>query len=171
MQNGVEDWASRFELFGKENLEEILHELGVAIQTLTGRGHCRVYLEDLTEGALCCMAAVGGDLERVRQSTFAINDESYLVSRVYQRQQETSIENLADSPADMPVPGAQGGGSYFLPLVRRGRSIGVICLDRGRPGEFPSAEVLQKLRRLLTAVAPILDRARRYHQQVLLSRR
>ena len=171
MQNDSENWASRFELFGKENLEEILHELGVAIQTLTGRGHCRVYLEDLTEGALCCMAAVGGEVERVRQSTFAINDENYLVSRVYQRQQETSIENLADSPTDMPVPAAQGGGSYFLPLVRRGRSIGVICLDRGHPGEFPSEAVLQKLRRLLTSVAPILDRARRYHQQVLLSRR
>ncbi len=169
MQIDIENWLDKIEDFGKENLEEILHHLTGAIQEIAGRGHCRIYLEDLTEGALSCMGAAGGDIERVRQSTFAINDDNFLVSRVYQQQQETSIENLADSLDDMPVAGGRGGGSYFLPLVHRGRSIGVVCLDRGRPGEFPRKAVLQKLRRLLVAVAPILDRARRYHQQVVLS--
>lgn len=169
MLSEMEAWLERLEAFGKENLEEILHLLTGAIQQLAGRGHCRIYLEDLTEGALSCMGAVGGDVEQVRKSTFAINDDNFLVSRVYQEQEEAQIENLADSPEDMPVPGGLGGGSYFLPLVHRGRSIGVVCLDRGKPREFPREEALHKLRRLLTGVAPVLDRARRYHQQVVLS--
>ena len=81
--------------------------------------------------------AAGGDTERVRLKTFAINDDNLLVSRVYQQQQEAGVENLADAPEDMPIPGGRGGGSYFIPLVHRGRSIGVVCLDRGRPGQFP----------------------------------
>ncbi len=169
MHNNIESWVNKIEGFGKENLEEILYLLTGAIQQIAGRGHCRIYLEDLTEGALSCMGAAGGDIEKVRATTFAMNDDNYLVSRVYQQQQETSCENLADNPDDMPVAGEQGGGSYFLPLVHRGRSIGVVCLDRGRPGAFPQEETLQHLRRLLTKVAPILDRARRYHQQVVLS--
>lgn len=169
MQLDIEHWIGRIEGFGKENLEEILHLLTGAIQEITGRGHCRIYLEDLTEGALSCMGAVGGDVERVRQRTFAINDDNFLVSQVYQRQEEVSIENLAGSPEDMPVAGGRGGGSYFLPLVHRGRSIGVACLDRSRPKAFPREEELQKLRRLFAAVTPILDRARRYHQQIVLS--
>ncbi len=169
MHSDIESWINKIEVFGKENLEEILHLLTGAIQQISGRGHCRIYLEDLTEGALSCMGAVGGDIERVRQTTFAINDDNFLVSRVYQQQEEASCENLADSPEDMPVADGPGGGSYFLPLVHRGRSIGVVCLDRGRPREFPREKLLQQLRRLLSTVAPILDRARRYHQQVVLS--
>ncbi len=169
MHRDIESWINKIEVFGKENLEEILHLLTGAIQQIAGRGHCRIYLEDLTEGALSCMGAAGGDVERVRQTTFALNDDNFLVSRVYQEQEEASCENLADSPDDMPVAGGQGGGSYFMPLVHRGRSIGVVCLDRGRPGEFPREKLLQQLRRLLKTVVPILDRARRYHQQVVLS--
>jgi transcriptional regulator with GAF, ATPase, and Fis domain len=171
MKDNIDAWIQRIEGFGKENLEEILHLLSGGIQQLSGSGHCRIYLEDLTEGALCCMAAVGGDVEQLRKSTFAINNDNFLVSRVYQQQQEASIDNLADSPADLPVVGSQGGGSYFLPLIHRGRSIGVVCLDRSRAGGLPREEVLPELRRLLAAVAAILDRARVYHQQVILSRR
>jgi len=169
MLNDIEDWIAKIEVFGKENLEEILHLLTGAIQQISGRRYCRIYLEDLTEGALSCMGASGGGIERVRQVSFAINDDNFLVSRVYQQQVEASCENLAGSPDDMPLDNGPGGGSYFLPLVHRGRSIGVVCLDRGRPGEFPHEQLLQQLRRLLSAVAPILDRARRYHQQVVLS--
>lgn len=169
MQTDIENWLERFETFGKENLEEVLHLLTSAIQQITGRRHCRIYLEDLTEGALSCMGAPGGVVEGLRKKAFALNDDHFLVSRVYRDQQETGVDNLADTPDDMPVAGGRGGSSYFLPLVHRGRSIGVICLDRGRPGEFPREDVLQKLRRLFSVVAPGLDRARRYHQQLILS--
>ena len=133
----VEEYLQRIKSYGKENLADILHEIGEAVPFISRQSRFRLYLEDLTEGALSCMGAAGGEIERVRQVTFAINDDNFLVSRVYQQQAVASCDNLAEFPEDMPVVDGQGGGSYFLPLVHRGRSIGVVCLDRCRPGDFP----------------------------------
>ncbi|MBE9487365.1 MAG: sigma 54-interacting transcriptional regulator [Chloroflexi bacterium] len=159
--------------FGKENLEEILHKLIEAVQLLVEGGRCRIYLEDLTKGALTCVAAAGGEVGQVREKPFPINDASYLISQVYQQQEELAIDDLSRYPEDLPITSGsrRAGACYLIPIAHKGRPIGVLCLDRGRPGQFPSDASLRQVRQLLTAVTPLLDRARKYHQQLLLARR
>ena len=159
--------------FGKENLEEILHKLVEGVQMLAGGGRCRIYLEDLTLGALSCAAAAGGDIHRIRTNSFPINDNGFLVPQVYQQQQEVAIDDLSQHPEDIPpVSGLRKtGASYLLPITQLGRAIGVLCLDRPQPSRFPAEERLKKIRKLLAEAAPHLDRARKYHQQLQLARR
>jgi len=168
----TEALLEQIDRFGKENLEEILHKLIEAVQLLTA-GHYRIYLEDLTQGALTCVAAAGGEVVRVRERSFPINDLRFLVAQVYQQQQELAIDDLAQHPHDLPTTSSnlRAGASYLLPLTHQGRPIGVFCLDRGQPGQFPDETTLQQLRKLLATVAPTLNRARKYHQQVQLARR
>lgn len=169
----VQSLIEQINLFGKEGLEEILHMLVEGVQALRERGRCRVYLEDLTAGTLSCVAAAGGDVGRVQEKSFPINNSDYLVSQVYQHGEELAIDDLSQYADDMPVAVGSGkaGGSYMMPLIHQGRSIGVICLDRAQPGQFPADDVLQHLRMLFAAMAPTLNRARKYHHQILLARR
>ncbi|HEY5673114.1 MAG TPA: GPMC system transcriptional regulator [Malonomonas sp.] len=168
----LEAHIRQFDRFGKENLEEILHTLIESVQALDNGGFCRIYLEDLTKGALTCVAAAGGEVGQVREKSFPINSDSFLVSQVYQQLKELAIDDLTKHPADLPASsGSRAGASYLLPLSHLGRPIGVLCLDRSRPGKFPQENRLRQLRHLLMAVAPILNRARKYHQQLLLARR
>ncbi len=168
----VELLISQIDRFGKENLEEILHKMIEAAKLLT-EGRYRIYLEDLTQGALSCVAAEGGEVGQVREKSFPINDARFLVARAYQTRQELAIEDLNQHPDDLPVaPGSRrAGSSYLIPLLHNQRAIGVFCLDRGKPGLFPSDKKLQRLRQLLTIVTPTLDRARKYQQQLQLARR
>ena len=72
---------------GKENLADILHEIGEAVPLLTGQLRFRLYLEDLTGGILSCVLATGRTRQTVRDYVFSLTDENYLVSRVYIEQQ------------------------------------------------------------------------------------
>ncbi|MCW9049097.1 MAG: GPMC system transcriptional regulator, partial [Deltaproteobacteria bacterium] len=172
-QQQTELIAYRIQEFGKENLEEILHQLTEGVQLLIGGGRCRIYLEDLSTGSLSCAAAVGGDINQIRKSFFPINSSDFLVPQVYQQKQESAIENLSEHPEDLPVAMAtrQIGACYLLPIIQLGRAIGVLCLDRAQPGVFPAEEKLRKIRKLLAEAAPNLNRARKYHQQLRLARR
>ncbi len=169
----LEALSNQIERFGKENLEEILHSLIEGVQTLGEGGRCRIYLEDLTKGALTCVAAAGGEVGQVREKSFPINDSDYLVSQVYLQQEELAIDDLTRHPEDMPITSGsrRAGASFLMPITHLGRSIGVLCLDRGRPGQFPEEQQLRQLRQLLGAAAPTLNRARKYHQQLMLARR
>ncbi|WP_303722455.1 GPMC system transcriptional regulator [Malonomonas rubra] len=172
IQTQIAQLIDQIDRFGKENLEEILHKLIEAVQLLVA-GRYRIYLEDLTHGALTCVAAAGGEVVQIKEKAFPINDEHYLIAQVYRQQQELAIEDLSQHPDDLPIDSGnqQAGASYMLPLTHQARSIGVLCLDRGEPGEFPSSEVLEQLRKLLTTITPTLNRARKYHQQLQLARR
>ncbi len=169
----IEPLIENFGRFGKENLDEILHMLIEGVLKLSEGGRCRIYLEDLTQGALTCVAAAGGEVGRVREKSFPINNRSFLVSQVYQQQEELAIDDLTKHPDDMPITSGirQAGASYLLPLAHNNQPIGVLCLDRGRPGQFPQSNQLQLLRQLLAAITPTLDSARKYHQQLQLARK
>jgi len=168
----IQQQLDQIKLYGKEGLEEIVHLLIEGIQSLRGIGRCRLYLEDLTAGTLSCVAAAGGEVGRVLEKSFPINDTDYFVSQVYQQREELAIDDLSLFPDDMPVKAGtrKAGASYQMPLIHHGRSIGVVCLDRGRPGQFPSEEQLRHLRVLIAGAAPAISRARKYHQQIMLAR-
>ena len=44
----VADYIQRISNYGKENLADILHNIGEAVPMLTRQSRCRLYLEDLT---------------------------------------------------------------------------------------------------------------------------
>ncbi|MCF6267413.1 MAG: GPMC system transcriptional regulator [Desulfuromusa sp.] len=169
----IEQIIGNIQEFGKENLEEILHKLIEGIQTLAGGGNCRIYLEDLTMGALTCAAATGRDILRIQNNSSPINNGDFLISQVYQQKQELAINDLSQYPQDIPLVtgNRKAEASYLLPITQLGRSIGVLCLDRTKQNQLPSTERLHWIRKLLVETAPILNRARKYHQQLRLARR
>ena len=166
--------AAKISGYGKENLEDILHVLAEAVQFLTGRNRCRVYLEDLTGGSLSCAAVTGPHAEAIAEQAFPINSRDFLVSRVYLTQEEAQV---ADAAA-YPFPYVRELAEHFavhatwqLPLLHQGRSVGVLCVDSGRRGQLPEPSQRQVLRDFLVQVVPLLDQARKYHQQIVLARR
>jgi len=159
--------------FGKENLEEILYKLTEGVQILAGGGRCRIYLEDLTMGALTCAATTSGDVLQSHHRPSPINNSDYLISQVYQQKQELSVPELSLYPDDSPLQteNQKIAASYLLPITQLGRSIGVLCLDRANSKQLPSENRLQPIRKLLLKTSPMLNRARKYHQQLQLARR
>ncbi len=158
---------------GKENLEEILHRLVEGIQTLSGGGQCRIYLEDLTVGALTCAAASNNDLLQIENNASPISDSNYLISQVYQQKSELTVSDLTQHQHDVPLTagGQKKGACYLLPIIQLGHAIGVLCIDHKTPEQLPGKSQLQQLRQLLIKTSPMLNRARKYHQQLHLARR
>jgi transcriptional regulator with GAF, ATPase, and Fis domain len=160
--------------YGKENLEDILHVLVEAISLITTRNRCRVYLEDLTVGSLVCAAATGLQARAIRERSFPINSTGFLVSRVYVTQEEAQIEDATTVSYPQVRELAERfaiRASYHLPLIHQGRSVGVLCVDSSRKGQIPTDSQRQRLKGFLAEVLPLIDHARKYHQQIVMARR
>ncbi|MEJ2699386.1 MAG: GPMC system transcriptional regulator, partial [Desulfuromonadales bacterium] len=166
--------ASKIDSYGKENLEDILHVLVEAVSLLTPQNRCRVYLEDLTAGSLTCAAATGPHASLIREQAFPINTVDFLVSRVFVNQEEARVEDIATFSSPYARELAERfaiRASSHLPLVHQGRSVGVLCLDSGRQGQLPGESEIGALKKFLDEVVPVIDQARKYHQQIVLARR
>lgn len=160
--------------YGKENLEDILHVLLGAVTLITRQNRCRVYLEDLTGGILVCAAANGAQAAAVKGQSFPLNSTDYLVSRVYMTQQATLVEDVATLAGPNALELADRfeiRASYLVPLIHQGRSAGVLSVDSSRVGRVPAESQRRVLREFLAEVVPLIDQARKYHQQIVLARR
>ncbi|TRO81815.1 GPMC system transcriptional regulator [Trichloromonas acetexigens] len=160
--------------YGKENLEDILHVLLGAVTLITRQNRCRVYLEDLTGGILVCAAANGAQAQAVKGQSFPLNSTDYLVSRVYMTQQATLVEDVATLAGPNALELADRfdiRASYLVPLIHQGRSAGVLSVDSSRVGRVPAESQRRVLREFLDEVVPLIDQARKYHQQIVLARR
>lgn len=165
--------AKKVGSYGKENLEDILHVLLEAVSLITRQNRCRVYLEDLTSGSLACAAVTGLQARAIREKTFPINSDEFLVSRVYISQEEAQVEDVATFLSPYARELAERfaiRASYNLPLLHQGRSVGVLCVDSGRKGQLPTEEQRRALKGFLEEVVPVIDQARKYHQQMVLAR-
>jgi transcriptional regulator with GAF, ATPase, and Fis domain len=160
--------------YGKENLEEILFATAEGIRLVPELDRIRIYLEDLTSGTLSCMYASGPDSDKIRETSFPIVSEQAQVSTVFAHQ---SAAELTDShskslPLDMKfTKDFSIASSYLLPIVSNGRSIGVICIDSEIQGAVISESDKKILAVFVDAIANSLDGARKYQQQILLTRR
>ncbi|WP_432821149.1 GPMC system transcriptional regulator [Trichloromonas sp.] len=160
--------------YNKENLEDILHVLVEAVTLITRQNRCRIYLEDLTGGTLICAAANGLQAQAIKEQSFPLNTSDYLVSRVYMTQEETQAEDLAALANPFARDIAERfsiRSSYMIPLVHQGRSAGVLSVDSSRPGRLPGESQRRVLKEFLEEVVPLIDQARKYHQQIVLARR
>jgi transcriptional regulator with GAF, ATPase, and Fis domain len=159
--------------YGKENLDDILYVLAEAVQTITRQRRCRIYLEDLTRGRLVCSAVGGRYPGVVHQKSFPLNVDTFLVSRVYITQDEIQFEDfnrLENKVAQAVAASISVRASYLMPILHRGRSLGVLCVDSNRVGRLPDEDQRQSLQQFLSGVAHTVDQARKYHQQMLLAR-
>lgn len=160
--------------FGKENLEEMLHSLAEGVKLVSGRERVRIYLEDLTRGALSCAYASGPKASEIMEVTFPIVSPDAMVSAIF-ISRFPAEHNLADgeSPAlDRGFAERFGiDSSYLIPLTSQGKSLGVVCIDSEDTGATIGSPARSTLREFVGAVGEKLDQARKYHQQLLLARR
>lgn len=157
---------------GKENLDEMLHALATGITDGAGDCTVRIYLEDLTKGALSCAHATGDNQAALRETTFPIIDADILVSTVFVSQQITeihSVDRLTGIDRQFAKKFAVAAAILF-PLTSFGKSLGVICCDRNRAGEIFNSRAKSSIFELLADIAGKIDQARKYHQQLLLAR-
>lgn len=160
--------------FGKENLEEMLHSLAEGVRAVSGRERVRIYLEDLTRGALSCAYASGPFASEITEVTFPIVSPDAMVSAIF-ISRFPAEQNLADgeSPSLDRVFADRFGivSSYLIPLTSQGKSLGVVCIDSEDAGATIGSADRGVLREFVGAFGEKLDLARKYHQQLLLARR
>jgi transcriptional regulator with GAF, ATPase, and Fis domain len=160
--------------FGKENLEEILFAAAEGVRLVSGRELVRIYLEDLTGGTLSCVHASGPCAEEIRNTPFPIVSNHALVSTVFATQSPVELTDARKLclPLDVKLTETCSiVATCLLPIVNQVRSIGVLCVDRDSPGEAMPESGKELLAEFMDAIAPSLDQARKYHQQILLTRR
>ncbi len=160
--------------YGKENLEEMLHALVEGVKRVSGRERVRIYLEDLTRGALSCAYVSGPFAAEIAEVTFPIVSPDAMVSTIFiSRFPAESKLTDEESPSLDRVFADRFGieSSYLIPLTSQGKSLGVVCIDSEDAGEAMGSQARSVLREFVGGVGEKLDHARKYHQQLLLARR
>ena len=160
--------------FGKENQGELLYALAEGAMQLSGSERVRIYLEDLTRGALSCVHATGPGADNISETGFPIVSTETIVSSVFASQYaaDFKIENESHGSADAIFARRYGfSAGYIMPLVSQGKSIGVLCIDYEQPGMVLAAQAKSQLADFAGYLSDRLDQARIYHQQVQLARR
>jgi transcriptional regulator with GAF, ATPase, and Fis domain len=160
--------------FGKENLAEMLHTVSEGLQLLSGRDRIRIYLEDLTRGALSCAYASGPHSDELKEMSFPIISSEFIVSTVFVSQHSQNLRPVPGQclPQDRDFAERLGiDSSVLFPISSNGKSIGVICLDQDQPGSPLPGRAKPLIEQFVTTIADRLDHARKYHQQLLLARR
>jgi transcriptional regulator with GAF, ATPase, and Fis domain len=173
MSSQLTEYIEKIIHYGKENLEDILHVLAEGVNRITRLNRCRIYLEDLTSGTLACVIATGMHARELRDISFPINTNAFLVSRVYSSQEATSQVDIAELKSDYARDLAQRyniNASYIMPIIYKNRSIGVICVDSSRNSQTPNPDQRQELIDFLNKTSATLNNARQYHQQLVLAR-
>lgn len=160
--------------YGKENQGELLYALAEGAQQLSGSERVRIYLEDLTRGALSCVLATGPFAAEVSQSTFPLISSEMVVSNVFVSQYASDFKISGGSDITFDRDFARRFGfraSFVMPIVSLGKSIGVLCIDQDHPGEVLGGRAKSQLADFTGFLADFLDNARIYHQQVQLARK
>ena len=160
--------------FGKENLEEMLHSVAEGMALVSGKERVRVYLEDLTRGALSCVHASGQMSTEIRAVTFPIISHDAVVSTVFASQYPAEFRIGGKNLLLLDREFAERfdiTSSSLLPITSRGKSIGVVCIDQSKSGDVLTSSGKVLLGDFIAAVADNIDYARIYHQQLLLARK
>ncbi len=159
--------------FDKEHLLDILHCMVEEVQRVASVKGARVYLEDMREGALICMYTPEGELER-RGGRVPIYQRENPLVRCF-------LESLVMNEAvpyvkDDPLHAAWYSEkritrSALFPIMNGSHAIGVLALD-----SFEKEDLLLRPRQreeilgILKKAMPILSRAHRFNQRVMLNR-
>lgn len=174
LANQISSHINKINNYGKENMEEILHVLTESVNLITSQKRCRIYLEDFTNGSLSCAIATGLHAQKLRNRSFPINTDSFLVSKVYATQNpvvHTDTATLTNRYARSFAEQFQIKSTYLIPLLYNNRAFGVLCIDSDLTNHPPSFEQQDQLNEFLQQISQTINKARKYHQQLILARR
>lgn len=157
----------------KENLLDILHYFAQGIEEITGHSEIRIYMEDMSEGALVCLYTPDGELERKGARIPIHRRDNHLVRAFLQ------------SVVPDEVPLRAGSGNLHLewfsqrnltrasvfPLKTAGHAIGILSLDAPEGNDkILDLEARNAVKDLCARIMPVLQRAHSFHQQIMLNR-
>lgn len=159
--------------FDKENLLDILHYLVKEIVQNTDMPDVRIYLEDMRGGALDCLYTPEGELERKgARIPIQMRDNalvrSYLESRILDG---VVLGSATDDLHREWYARRKLVSSAIFPFLDAGHSIGVLSVDSIHDyGEVFTNQQREEIRQLLNRVMPVLARAHRFNQKMMLNR-
>jgi len=159
--------------YEKENLSEILHLLATGLKSTYHCNSVRIYLEDLYEGMLICQYVTGQNQPDQHRITKYISPKESITSKAF-------YENSVVVSWDVP-----GGFSSFrnplealsnikstavFPITYQMRPIGTLSLDWNEEGSFLTGGEIEEITRFLAENSPVIEKAKRYHQNISFSR-
>jgi hypothetical protein len=171
MTTDLENLSRTLSHFEKENLSEILHLLATDLKNTYLCNSVRIYLEDLYEGMLICHYVTGQDQPDQHRITKYISPKESITSKAFYENSVvvswdvpggfTSFRNPALSNIKSPA---------VFPITYQMRPIGTLSLDWNEEGIFLNSESIEHITNFLGEISPIIEKAKRYHQNISFSR-
>jgi len=158
--------------FGKENLSDILHYTATGLQNIYNCQFLRIYLEDLYEGMLICQYVAGDNPSEGEPVTqFIAPQKSLMFHSFFENELILSWDpkrraNNNEDPFDK-ISGVKS--SAIFPIAHQLRPIGTLSLDWLEEGVFLSPDQIQEIQQFLSENSSVIDRAKRFHQQISFS--
>ena len=173
MRNDLQKLTEQIQVFGKENLSDILHYTSIGLKSIFGCLMVRVYLEDLHQGILICQYMTDNKNPYEQQITKFISPRDSITSQAFYENKIIRSWNLPEGFIKYRNPFEKMSGiktSVVFPITNELRPIGTLTLDWGREGKFISNEKIEEVNNFLTNISMVIDRAKRFHQQISFSR-
>lgn len=173
MANDLQKLNLTLSSYEKENLSEILHLLATGLKSAYHCDSVRIYLEDLYEGMLICNYVTGQNLPDQHRITKYISPKESITSKAFY---ENSVVVSWDIPSGFssfrnPLETLSNiKSTAVFPITYQMRPIGTLSLDWNEEGEFLTVEEIEEITHFLGENSPIVEKAKRYHQNISFSR-
>ena len=158
--------------YGKENLEEILYSVSSETRNLFSCKMVRFFLEDLTEGLLVCRFVSGKHFAEIKGTSHFIFQEDSIISAAFLSKKPVYCSSKKGNnfkPKEFEKK-YEVGTSLAIPVLDKGKSIGVLCLDWQDPEKSLPEQDIEIINNFLASVASVTHQAHRFHQRIVISR-
>jgi len=173
MRKDLQNLTEKIQVFGKENLSDILHYTAIGLKSIFECLMVRVYLEDLHQGILICQYMTDNKNPSEQQITKFISPRDSITSQAFYENKIIRSWNLPEGFIKYRNPFEKMSDiktSVVFPITHELRPIGTVTLDWGQEGKFISNEKIDAVNNFLTNISMVIDRAKRFHQQISFSR-
>ena len=173
MRNDLQKLTEKIQVFGKENLSDILHYTAIGLKSIFECLMVRVYLEDLHQGILICQYMTDNKNPSEQQITKFISPRDSITSQAFYENKIIRSWNLPEGFIKYRNPFEKMSDiktSVVFPITHELRPIGTVTLDWGQEGKFISNEKIDAVNNFLANISMVIDRAKRFHQQISFSR-
>jgi len=172
MPNTLKKLSRTLSSYEKENLSEILHLLATELKSIYHCDSVRIYLEDLYEGMLICNYVTGQNLPDQHRITKYISPKESITSKAFYENSVVVSWNVPGGFSSFRNPLetlSNIKSTAVFPITYQMRPIGTLSLDWNEEGKFLTAEDIEKITGFLGENSPIVEKAKRYHQDVSFS--
>ncbi len=159
--------------YEKENLSEILHWLATGLKSKYRCDAVRIYLEDLYEGMLICHYVTGQNRPDRHRITKYISPKESIASKAFYENSVVVSWKIPGGFSNFRNPFEAISGiksTAVFPITFQMRPIGTLNLDWQNEGEHLTAEAIEDITRFLGESSAVIEKAKRYHQNVSFSR-